>query len=53
MVTIRAVTARDSKIVSAYLGQLRGLFKEFGTEMGGRAPPASLWICTWKQHARS
>ena len=26
---------------SAYLGQFRGLFKEFGTKRGGRAPPAS------------
>ena len=24
---------------SAYLGQFRGLFKEFGTQRGGRAPP--------------
>ena len=25
---------------SAYLGQFRGLFKEFGTQRGGRAPSA-------------
>ena len=37
----------------AYLGQFRGLFKEFGAKTGGRAPPAPpppLWIraCTSK-----
>ena len=40
-VTIRAVTARDRNIFSAYLGQSMGLFKQFGTKMGGRAPPGS------------
>ena len=33
----------------AYLGQFRGLFKEFGAKTGGRAPPAPppLWIRAW------
>ena len=32
----------------AYLGQFRGLFKEFGTKKGGRASPAPpLWIRAW------
>ena len=28
------------RVFQAYLGQFRGLFKEFGTKTGGRAPPA-------------
>ena len=34
----------------AYLGQFRGLFKEFHAKTGGRAPPAPpppLWIRAW------
>ena len=27
-----------------FLGQFRGLFKEFGAKRGGRATPAPLWI---------
>ena len=42
VVTIRAVTARDPKNFSAYLGQSMGLFKEFATKMGGCVPPAPL-----------
>ena len=32
----------------AYLGQFRGLFKEFGAKTGGRVPPAPpFWIRAW------
>ena len=29
------------RVLGAYLGKFRGLFKEFGRKTGGRAPPAN------------